>query len=37
LAFLKTRAKEAEMWSLLNTSLLSEAKVGLQNVSSAEN
>jgi anaphase-promoting complex subunit 5 len=33
LAFLKTKAKDAEMWSLLSTSLLSEAKLGLQNVS----
>ena len=32
LAFLKTKAKDAEMWSLLSTSLLSEAKLGLQNV-----
>ena len=30
LAFLKTRAKDAEMWSLLSTCLLSEAKLGLQ-------
>ncbi|KPI43564.1 Anaphase-promoting complex subunit 5 [Cyphellophora attinorum] len=30
LAFLKSRAKDAEMWSLLSTSLLSEAKLGLQ-------
>ncbi|KIW14149.1 hypothetical protein PV08_06930 [Exophiala spinifera] len=30
LAFLKARAKDAEMWSLLSTSLLSEAKLGLQ-------
>ncbi len=37
LAFLKTRAKDAEMWSLLSTSLLSEAKLGLQNVSCVEN
>jgi anaphase-promoting complex subunit 5 len=34
LAFLKSRAKDAEMWSLLSTTLLSEAKLGLQNVSS---
>ncbi len=33
LAFLKSRAKDAEMWSLLSTTLLSEAKLGLQNVS----
>jgi anaphase-promoting complex subunit 5 len=32
LAFLKSRAKDAEMWSLLSTTLLSEAKLGLQNV-----
>lgn len=32
LAFLKAKAKESEMWSLLSTSLLSEAKLGLQNV-----
>jgi anaphase-promoting complex subunit 5 len=32
LAFLKTKAKDAEMWSLLSTSLLSEAKLGLQRV-----
>lgn len=32
LAFLKAKAKETEMWSLLSTSLLSEAKSGLQNV-----
>ncbi len=30
LAFLKSRAKDAEMWSLLSTTLLSEAKLGLQ-------
>lgn len=30
LAFLKSRAKDAEMWSLLSTCLLSEAKLGLQ-------
>lgn len=36
LAFLKARAKDAEMWSLLSTSLLSEAKLGLQNVSFQE-
>jgi anaphase-promoting complex subunit 5 len=32
LAFLKSRAKDAEMWNLLSTTLLSEAKLGLQNV-----
>ena len=31
LAFLKSRAKDSEMWSLLSTTLLSEAKLGLQN------
>ncbi|KAI9824674.1 MAG: hypothetical protein M1819_000827 [Sarea resinae] len=31
LAFLKAKAKEAGMWSLLSTSLLSEAKLGLSN------
>jgi len=30
LNFLKSRAKEAEMWTLLSTSLLSEAKTSLQ-------
>ncbi|OAP55824.1 hypothetical protein AYL99_09976 [Fonsecaea erecta] len=30
LAFLKSRAKDAEMWSLLGTTLLSEAKLGMQ-------
>jgi anaphase-promoting complex subunit 5 len=30
LAFLKSRARDAEMWSLLSTSLLSEAKLALQ-------
>ena len=30
LAFLKSRAKDAEMWSLLSTSFLSEARLGLQ-------
>ncbi|KAL9108729.1 MAG: hypothetical protein Q9227_006525 [Pyrenula ochraceoflavens] len=30
LQFLKAKAKESEMWSLLVTSLLSEAKLGLQ-------
>lgn len=32
LAFLKTKAKETGMWSLLSTSLLSEAKLALSNV-----
>lgn len=32
LVFLKTRAKDSEMWSLLSTTLLNEAKLGLQNV-----
>ena len=32
LAHLKTKAKDTEMWSLLSTSFLSEAKAGLQNV-----
>lgn len=32
LAFLKTKAKESEMWSLLSTTLLSEARLELQNV-----
>ncbi|KAI9374655.1 putative anaphase-promoting complex subunit Apc5 [Aspergillus egyptiacus] len=31
LAFLKAKAKESEMWSLLSTTLLSEAKLELQN------
>ncbi|KAH8428991.1 putative anaphase-promoting complex subunit Apc5 [Aspergillus melleus] len=31
LAFLKAKAKETEMWSLLSTTLLSEAKLELQN------
>ncbi|KAI9885676.1 MAG: hypothetical protein M1823_002545 [Watsoniomyces obsoletus] len=31
LAFLRAKAKEAGMWSLYSTSLLSEAKLGLQN------
>lgn len=30
LAFLKSRAKDAEMWTLLSTSLLAEAKLDLQ-------
>jgi len=34
LAFLKAKAKEAGMWSLLSTSLLSEAKLALTNVKS---
>lgn len=33
LAFLKTKAKDTSMWSLLSTCLLSEAKLGLTNVS----
>lgn len=33
LTFLKAKAKETEMWSLLSTTLLSEAKLELQNVS----
>lgn len=32
LAFLQAKARETEMWSLLSTSLLSEAKFELQNV-----
>jgi anaphase-promoting complex subunit 5 len=32
LAFLKSRAKDAEMWCLLSTTLLNEAKLELQNV-----
>lgn len=32
LAFLKAKAKDSGMWSLLSTSLLSEAKLGLVNV-----
>jgi hypothetical protein len=32
LAFLKAKAKETEMWSLLSTTLLSEAKLQLQQV-----
>lgn len=32
LAFLKAKAKETNMWSLLSTSLLSEAKIVLGNV-----
>ncbi|PYH89063.1 anaphase-promoting complex subunit Apc5 [Aspergillus ellipticus CBS 707.79] len=31
LAFLKAKAKETEMWSLLSTTLLSEAKLEMQN------
>ena len=37
LVFLKAKAKETGMWSLLSTSLLSEAKLGLQNVSMCPN
>ena len=33
LSFLKAKAKESEMWNLLSTSLISEAKLGLQLVS----
>ena len=33
LAFLKAKAKETNMWGLLSTSLLSEAKLALTNVS----
>lgn len=33
LSFLKAKAKEASMWSLLSTSLLSEAKLALSKVS----
>lgn len=33
LAFLQAKARETEMWGLLGTSLLSEAKLELQNVS----
>ncbi len=32
LIFLKAKAKDSGMWSLLSTSLLSEAKIGLVNV-----
>lgn len=32
LAFLKAKAKETSMWSLLSTSLMSEAKLDLSNV-----
>lgn len=32
LTFLKAKAKETSMWSLLSTSLLSEAKLALSNV-----
>lgn len=32
LTFLKAKAKETNMWSLLSTSLLSEAKLALSNV-----
>lgn len=32
LAFLKAKAKETSMWTLLSTSLLSEAKLALSNV-----
>ena len=33
LAFLKAKAKESNMWSLLSTTLLSEAKLSLSSVS----
>lgn len=33
LAFLQTKARESEMWSLLSTSLLSEAKLEVMRVS----
>ena len=33
LAFLKAKAKESNMWSLLSTTLLSEARLSLSNVS----
>ena len=33
LAFLKSKAKDANMWSLLSTCLLSEARLSLTNVS----
>jgi len=36
LAFLKSKAKETNMWSLLSTSLLSEAKLALSNVSNSK-
>ena len=36
LAFLKAKAKETHMWSLLSTLLLSEAKFVLSNVCSSE-
>ncbi len=32
LSFLKAKAKETSMWSLLSTTLLSEAKLALNNV-----
>lgn len=35
LAFLKAKAKDTSMWSLLSTCLLSEARLSLTNVSSA--
>lgn len=35
LAFLKAKAKESNMWSLLSTTLLSEAKLSLSSVSAA--
>lgn len=36
LAFLKSKAKETSMWSLLSTSLLSEAKLSLIHASSSQ-
>lgn len=33
LAFLQTKAKEAEMWGMLSTALLSEGRLELANVS----
>ena len=36
LVFLKAKAKETSMWGLLSTSLLSEAKLALSNVSLGE-
>jgi anaphase-promoting complex subunit 5 len=32
LAFLKTKSKDIELWGLLSTTLLSEARLGLSNV-----
>ena len=36
LSFLKSKAKDTQMWSLLSTSLLGEAKLAQINVSAAE-